>query len=99
MENLVKLLLTLVKGAPFNAESDANEAMDQLREFADSVGVEGIVPPAPVDQPAPAAPAPSVDPGPVAEPVPAQEQVPPPTSPEVAGATPEATNAFTQPPA
>jgi hypothetical protein len=88
---LTELLLTLVNRTQFNSETDRDHAMDLLREIDGDA-----VPPAPGPMNEPAA-TPTVDPGPVAEPVPAQEQVPPPTSPEVAGATPEATNAFTEP--
>lgn len=82
--------------AQFNSESERDDAIDLLREVADEVGGADEIPPPPGAMNAPPE-TPDVDPGPVAEPVPAQEQVPPPTSPEVAGAAPEASNAFTEP--
>jgi hypothetical protein len=97
MESLIKLLLLMVNKTAFVSEADHDEAVDLLRAGAEELGVEDVVPPprgptnAPADQPRP------IDPGPVAEPVPPGEQLPPPTSPEVAGAAPEESNAFTQP--
>lgn len=85
---MTELLLMLVNRTQFNSETDHDHAMDLLRE------IDGDdVPPAPGPTNAPA-PTPDVDPGPVAEPVPPDQQTPPPTSPEVAGAAPEESNAF-----
>jgi hypothetical protein len=96
MEKLIQLLLLLVNKAQFNSESERDDALDLLRALADDLLGAGTssVPPKPGPTNAPADPAPVVDPGVVAEPVPVEEQTPPPTSPEIAGAAPEESNAF-----
>ena len=96
MENLVRLLLLIVQKIPFVSEADAEDALDLLRQAAEELGATGVVPPKAGPTNAPTVPPEVEAPGPVAEPVPADEQPPPPTSPEVAGAAPEESNAFSQ---
>lgn len=85
----------LVNHTTFRSESEQEHALDLLREAS---GDAEEVPPPTGPTNAPTTPdAPPPDPGPVAEPVPPQEQTPPPTSPEVAGAAPEQSNAFSEP--
>lgn len=67
--------------------------LELLRQVGEDMGSPDVVPPPPGSMNPPAE-TPTVDPGPVAEPVPANEQPPVPTSPEVAGASPEESNAF-----
>ncbi len=87
------MLHLLVTKAAYLSETERDATLELLRGVEADFGVSGVVPPAPGAMNAPP-PAPVVDPGPVAEPVPPAEQVPPVTSPEVAVADPEATNAF-----
>jgi hypothetical protein len=93
LEHLVTLLLHLVEKVPYLSEVEHDAELDLLRAVESDLGVSGVVAPkaGPTNAPAPA---PVPPPAPVAEPVPAAEQTPPPVSPEVAGAAPEATNAF-----
>lgn len=79
--------------APYLSEEARDAEMDLLRTVEAEMGVADVVAPKPGPINAPVV-TPVVDPGPVAEPVPANAQPPVPTSPEVAGAAPEATNAF-----
>jgi hypothetical protein len=96
MEELIQLLLNLLRKVPYLSESDFLEEVERLRriEMALGNGTNRVVPPAAVDQPGPVAPTTVPVPGPVADPVPPDEQPPVPTSPELADAAPEATNAF-----
>jgi hypothetical protein len=96
-DNLIRLLLDLATRVQYNSEEEQAETMHLLRHVEEDLGAGGIVPPERVDANAPAAAAAVPPPGPVAEPVPADAQPPPPTSPEVAGAAPEQTNAFSDP--
>jgi hypothetical protein len=99
MEKLIQLLLNMIQRAQFLTEEAREDELDLLREVEAAYDVSGVVPPkaGPINAPVePVAETPPV-PDPVAEPVPADQQPVPPTSPDLAGAAPEETNAFADP--
>jgi hypothetical protein len=99
MENLIKILYHLIEKVPYLSEVEHDGELDLLRLIEKDLGVTGIVPPATGPTNAPVAPVPVVPvPGAVAARAQNRHFIPP-TSPEVAGAAPENTNAFTFPPA
>lgn len=95
MEELITLLLHLVQKVSYLSELEHDGEMALLRVVEEKLGVGGVVPPktGPTNAPLAEAPAAPEVPGPVAEPPPA-DAPPPVTSPEIAGAQPEQTNAF-----